>query len=554
MNLRKINLSQPSSSLIRGFSFFTLCLLSISALQTNNAHATNDLLVSNPATNSILRFDGATGAAKGHFVAPGTGGLSYPQQMVVGADGLLYVADYLANTVKRFSLVDGSFVDDFTPVSDLLNPRALKFGPGGGLYVLGGSNQRQIRKYSDIDGSYQATVVSTTSSRMSGPKDFIFTPDTSGLIVLNAFHNGSLFSATTGAFISYFLNPTGNQAIMKDPRAIQIGSDGKYWVANRGLNCVSRYEPATGAKINDEICGSPLSNGPGEFVIDGDDMFIANGASNNVVHVNMNDYNQKSIFVSSSSQSLANADYMIKTFINDSPIADGGSDFNVSGGGLFSIDASNSYDPDGTPITVEWNFLGETPPAPAAAPAAMQARSAQAASSGGTIGDAIQYFIAPYLPTQLTYEVTVSDGLLSSSDQVTVTVTPATDSDADGMPDLWEDQTVAVTTGINDGNLDYDHDGQSNYNEFLAGTDPADNNSRFRITSYKKLPLGFELKFVSVVGRHYTLHTSVDLVNWAPISELSDVTATSTETTFTDTFSPEGPRRFYRIEVLKKGF
>jgi len=94
-------------------------VLSLLCLSPTRLWATVDILASNPSTSSILRFDGATGAPKGHFIAPGEGGLVSPRQMVVGPDGLLYVADFLGNTVKRFSLVDGSFVDDFTPVGAL---------------------------------------------------------------------------------------------------------------------------------------------------------------------------------------------------------------------------------------------------------------------------------------------------------------------------------------------------------------------------------------------------------------------------------------------------
>ena len=98
------------------FSLVLSAVLFSALFAPQTAQATSDLLISNVSTSSILRFDGATGAPKGHFVAPGAGGLVTPQQMLVGRDGLLYVADSSTKTVRRFSLIDGSFIDNFIGV------------------------------------------------------------------------------------------------------------------------------------------------------------------------------------------------------------------------------------------------------------------------------------------------------------------------------------------------------------------------------------------------------------------------------------------------------
>ena len=55
------------------------------------------------------------------------------------------------------------------------------------------------------------------------------------------------------------------------------------------------------------------------------------------------------------------------------------------------------------------------------------------------------------------------------------------DSDADGLPDSWELANFGSLT--NSATTDFDHDGSSNFDEFLNGTDPANSNSiRFRLT------------------------------------------------------------------------
>jgi DNA-binding beta-propeller fold protein YncE len=139
------------------------------------AHATRDLIVAQSNTHNVLRFDGQTGSSKGVFIAAGAGGLASPAQMILGPDGKLYIADSVANIVKRFDL-DGNFIDNFTVAGPLTNPVALKFGPDGKLYVLCGGTTRQIHRFDAFTGNYEGMVVNATATRMNNQKAFIFMP------------------------------------------------------------------------------------------------------------------------------------------------------------------------------------------------------------------------------------------------------------------------------------------------------------------------------------------------------------------------------------------
>lgn len=46
------------------------------------------------------------------------------------------------------------------------------------------------------------------------------------------------------------------------------------------------------------------------------------------------------------------------------------------------------------------------------------------------------------------------------------------DDDNDGMPDSWEDLYPGLDPLVNDADGDLDHDGVTNYEEYLAGTSP----------------------------------------------------------------------------------
>jgi hypothetical protein len=87
--------------------------------------------------DSIVRFNGTTGAFKDVFVASGSGGLSGGRDVTFGADGNLYATSSGATGgVLKYNGTTGAFLSAFVgPGSDLSLPRGLVFGPDGNLYV-----------------------------------------------------------------------------------------------------------------------------------------------------------------------------------------------------------------------------------------------------------------------------------------------------------------------------------------------------------------------------------------------------------------------------------
>ena len=247
------------------------------------AHATRALIIAQPTTNNVLRFDGITGAAKGAFIAAGAGGLVSPAQMILGPDGKLYIADSTANVVKRFNL-DGNFIDDFTPAGHLSAPVSLKFGPDGKLYVLCGGTVRQIHRFHGTTGAYEALMVNATSTQINNAKDFIFMPSTNDFLVTSSLNTVTRFSFSTGAFVSFYLNPTKNIGNLNYPVGILIGPDGNYWVASgNGTNKITRFSITNGAKINDPFLGVSATAGHQEQQYENGLLCVANGSGNNVV-------------------------------------------------------------------------------------------------------------------------------------------------------------------------------------------------------------------------------------------------------------------------------
>ena len=82
------------------------------------------------------------------------------------------------------------------------------------------------------------------------------------------------------------------------------------------------------------------------------------------------------------------------------------------------------------------------------------------------------------------------------------------DTDADCLPDWWEDQFGLSKTNSADATLDLDGDGASNANEFLAGTNPNNAASVFRITALQPEGGDLRLTWTTVGGRSYLVQTN----------------------------------------------
>jgi len=98
--------------------------------------------------------------------------------------------------------------------------------------------------------------------------------------------------------------------------------------------------------------------------------------------------------------------------------------------------------------------------------------------------------------------------------EVIYPVTPAsiTDTNANGLADGWEIQHFGGL-GV-DPNADADHDGTSNFLEYLAGTDPNDAKSVFRPQGTLTAGI-YHLAIPTVTGRNYQIWVARDMKNWS---------------------------------------
>ena len=136
-------------------------------------------------------------------------------------------------------------------------------------------------------------------------------------------------------------------------------------------------------------------------------------------------------------------------------------------------------------------------------------------------------------------------------------VSVPSDLDGDGLPDAWEyvivdaDASDAIR-GISDvrPHDDFDHDGATNLEEYVAGTDPTDPGSVLRLTATRSPATGdVMIRWRAATGRVYEVHCCDDLAagSWTvlpPSYVISD-----SEAEFVDTTAPAAGPRFYRLLV-----
>lgn len=123
------------------------------------------------------------------------------------------------------------------------------------------------------------------------------------------------------------------------------------------------------------------------------------------------------------------------------------------------------------------------------------------------------------------------------------------DTDHNGLPDWWEYLYFGVFTNT-DLQGDPDDDLSPNGDEFLAGTEPTDENSVFQLNYIRGNPSQAVVRWPSVDGRRYALErgTNTPATGWAFSVIATNLPATPAFNSYTDTVSNAGAL-FYRVTV-----
>jgi hypothetical protein len=147
------------------------------------------------------------------------------------------------------------------------------------------------------------------------------------------------------------------------------------------------------------------------------------------------------------------------------------------------------------------------------------------------------------------YSVVVSNTLGVMTSGVAMLTVELGDCDQDGLPDAWELEHGLSPSDANDRDLDSDHDGMTNWQEYLAGTDPDDAASVMRITGVMMLGDELHIIFTGCPGKQYRLERLDRLSGqWTGRQEfqITDVP----EVELVEPREPADSGQFYRIRLL----
>ena len=130
------------------------------------------------------------------------------------------------------------------------------------------------------------------------------------------------------------------------------------------------------------------------------------------------------------------------------------------------------------------------------------------------------------------------------------------DSDGDGIPDWWMLGYFNHATGqIADDSMadqDADTDGMSNLQEFLAGTDPTDPDSAFRITNVSVLGADVAVTWTTQPNKTNQLESNGSPSTNGPwLSVGSFTVGTGSPATQTDSGGATNPATFYRVRLIQ---
>jgi hypothetical protein len=147
-----------------------------------------------------------------------------------------------------------------------------------------------------------------------------------------------------------------------------------------------------------------------------------------------------------------------------------------------------------------------------------------------------------YLVTATATDPTGNTSILSATTPVT-----GVDTDSDGMPDNWENAHLLNAASAADADIDSDHDGFSNLQEFKDGTDPQ--NPASRLTIFLDRSAGnARVSFQAIAGKTYRLEFRDDLIagGWRLLANgMSSPTTTNLQ--LADNGSTAAALRFYRV-------
>ncbi|WP_069789848.1 hypothetical protein A5482_011520 [Cyanobacterium sp. IPPAS B-1200] len=223
----------------------------------------------------IVKYDATTGEFLGEFISGfdlTANGLNFPEDLLFGSDGDLYISGLGGGGVQRFDGETGAYKEtilETNPFTDRdLIAAGLNFGPDGNLYISSVLNDNSIIRYNLETKEVDQFISPEFAPQI--PSGSTFTPDD------RLFLNGTFvsldgspvtvqqFDALTGQAEGFFVPPTNNGGLTSASRMVFDG-EGNLYVSDFNGSQIVKFD-SNGNPVDGGIfvpSGSGGLNNPG---------------------------------------------------------------------------------------------------------------------------------------------------------------------------------------------------------------------------------------------------------------------------------------------------
>ncbi|MFN0011637.1 MAG: hypothetical protein ACKVS8_08345 [Phycisphaerales bacterium] len=249
-------------------------VVGVAAVGGRAAHG-QDLLVSSRFSNTIIRYNGQTGALVGTFASGPQ--LRNPNGIAYGPDGNLYVGLGDAGSILRYNGQTGAFMNTFVAAGSggLASVRDIAFGPDGNLYANSGGSNR-VLKFNGSTGAF-VSVAAQLAGAVTGPVGLTLGADGSVFVGAATSNRAYRFGPGNAFLRSY------HPGTLSNTTGVALGADGMLYVAMSVSNVIARFNPTTGLLLGTFGAGSGLNIPIYMTVAPGGDLLVGSFATDNVL-------------------------------------------------------------------------------------------------------------------------------------------------------------------------------------------------------------------------------------------------------------------------------
>ncbi len=196
---------------------------------------TGHVLVTSAGSDRVMEFDTAANYL-GDFVPSGAGGLDYPTGLIISPGGELLVSSRNANSILAYDGTTGAVIGTFVGpgAGGLVQPFGLTYGPNGNLFVTSAANE--ILEFHGTSGSFVGKLVSATDNGgLDQPRGLTFKADGNLLVASYGTDEVLEFEGQTGAPLGKWAQVgTATRLTQDSPWGVRVGPNGHVFVSRTG--------------------------------------------------------------------------------------------------------------------------------------------------------------------------------------------------------------------------------------------------------------------------------------------------------------------------------